>query len=344
MKNLFFTQFSQILVVLSLTGCGKDDAPAPVDQLVMPTQAGFQMLRNQALSDLVQTQKFDAGEGVHFVSRKGTIVDIGQYELVDQLGNSIIGEVELTFIEIFDRGNMAVSNKPLMGRSNNGYLLPLVTGGQFFMQVTQGDQLVKPLNHYYVTVDAAHTGGLDMGMTLWQGEIDGAGNLAWNPVEIGLGSGEGDDGNGNPVWTDGDQAGLGFNPVTDTYDFFINEFGWTNVDRFTANSGPLTKIKVTVPAPYNETNAAVYLAYQDQPGLLAQLDLYNTNDQYFTEHFGFVPIGMTLHVIFASESNGQYVYSIKEVTIEEDHVINIEMTELERIGKDDLVDKINGLN
>lgn len=344
MKNLFFTLVFGSLIALLLTGCSKDEATVPVDQIIAPTSTGFNMLRQQALSDLVQTQTFDAEDGIHFVSNKGTILDIGQYELTDHLGNTIVGEVELTFVEIFDRGNMVVANKPLMGRDNTGHLHPLITGGQFFIQVTQGDQVLKPLNYYYVTVDAEHTGGLDNEMILWQGEINEAGNLAWNPVEIGFGSGEGDDGNGNIVWTDGDQAGLGFNPVTNTYDFFINEFGWTNVDRFTAVSSALTKIKVKVPANYNETNSAVYLAYEDQPNLLAQLDLYNTPDQYFTEHFGFVPVGMTLHVIFASESNGQFVYNIKEVTIAEDHIITIATDDLELTSKEDLIDRINALN
>jgi len=53
---------------------------------------------------------------------------------------------------------------------------------------------------------------------------------------------------------------------------------------------------------------------------------------------------MTLHVIFASESNGQFVYNIKEVTIAEDHIITIATDDLELTSKEDLIDRINALN
>ena len=97
MKNLFFTLVFGSLISLLLTGCSKDETTVPVDQIIPPTSTGFNMLRQQALADLVQTQTFDAGDGIHFVSNKGTILDIGQYELTDHLGNTIVGEVELTF-------------------------------------------------------------------------------------------------------------------------------------------------------------------------------------------------------------------------------------------------------
>ena len=78
--------------------------------------------------------------------------------------------------------------------------------------------------------------------------------------------------------------------------------------------------------------------------MLAQLDTYDTEDKFFSEHYGFVPIGMTLHVIFVSESNGSVVYAIKQATIVANGTITISSDDLDTTTKNNLISLINALN
>jgi len=326
----FTFQSLAIVAAMALTMSCKDDNNVPDVGLAAPNAAGFQNLRKEALADLVQNATFKAEEAIAFTSEKGAKVFIGANCLRDESNNAVTGDVSLSFVEIYDRGNMVATNKPLMGKDPDDNLLPLVTGGEYKIEIRQGDKNLHSVCGVNVTIPADLTGGLDNAMILWKGQIDEDGNLAWEEAlqgEIGKGR---DDGGG-----DGGEFA--------SYNIWDSQFGWTNVDRFWSDSRPKTQIKVTVPDGYDHKNAGVYLSYQGESNLLAQLDVYNAEGRFFTEHYGFVPIGMTLHVVFTSESNGQIVHAIKQATIAKDAVISIAPGDLSTIAKADLVKKINAL-
>lgn len=314
------------LLVLVTASCKKDSVKMG---LAKPNAANFQSLRNKALADLVQSKTFKAEDGLVFTSTKGAKLKIQSSCLTDLNGNAITGDVTLSFVEIYDRGNMVTTNKPVMGKDNMGNMLPLVTGGEFNLEIKQGNKLLKSGCTFTLEVPSTNTGNFDPNMILWQGNINEDGNLEWNDAKGAQG------GDGNILR--GDEKG-------GSYNIWANQFGWTNVDRFYSFSGPKTQIKVTVPEGYNNENAGVYLAYEDQPGLLAQLDTYSASGSYFSEHYGFVPVGMQLHVIFVSESNGSVVYAIKQATIAADAIIHIDEDELNSSTMTNLVTLINNLN
>jgi len=293
-----------------------------------PNAANFQSLRNKALHDLTQNKTFNSEDGIVFTSTNGTKVTIPAGCLEDLDGNPVSGEVQLSFVEIYDKGNMVVTNKPVMGRNQDGDLLPLVTGGEFDIQITQGTKILKSPCSYSVVVPANLTGDLDYGMVLWQGNINADGNLEWDTADKEAGQ----------------ERGLRADEKTNSYNIWNGQFGWTNVDRFYSHTGPKTQIKVAVPNVYNNENSAVYLAYEDQPNLLAQLDTYNEAENFFSEHYGFVPVGIKLHVIFTSESNGSIVYAIREVTIADGSVVNISESDLNTTSQSQLITLINALN
>lgn len=297
--------------------------------LALPSATAFKDLRADALKDLIQTKTFKAQDGVEFTSEKGAKIKINSNCLRDQGGALVMGDVTLSFVEIYDRGNMVMTNKPVMGKDGAGDLKPLVTGGQYNIQVKQGNDVLRPGCPFTVSVPASNTGNLDSGMKLWRGNIDQEGNLAWEEK--------------NPNGQ-GKEAGMDVNKEMVKYDIWDTEFGWTNVDRFYNDTRPKTQIKVTVPAGYNSNNAAVYLAYEGEKNVLAQLDTYDVQDHYFSEHYGFIPVGMNLHVIFVSESNGTVVYAIKKATIIQNGVIVVHAGEMQTGTKSNLVNLINGLN
>ncbi len=295
--------------------------------LAPASSASFKNLRERALKDLVQQKTFKAEDEIVFTSQKGAKLTIGSNCLRDENGNSVEGDVTLSFIEIYDRGNMVATNKPVMGKDGDGNLLPLVTGGEYNIEFKQGDKTLRSGCLFNIHIPAKNTGSLDGGMILWTGKINDEGNLVWEEAKA-----------------DGKEGGIRPNEQSAGYDIWGNEFGWTNVDRFYSDPRDKTQIKVTVPNGYNKDNAAVYLAYENEPNVLAQLDTYDVEDKFFSEHYGFIPIGMNLHVIFVSESNGSVVYATKPATIVANGTIAITDAELNTTTKNNLISLINALN
>lgn len=324
MKKTFTTKLFAILCCTALFtfSCKNDGTDL---RLAPASSAKFKELRAQALNDLVQTATFKAEDGIDFTSSKGAKVLINGGCLQDLDNNPITGDVTLSFVEIYDRGNMVATNKPVMGKDNDGNLLPLVTGGEYNIEIKQGNNVLQSGCFFNVTIPASNTGELDTDMILWKGTIDDDGNLVWEDA------GE-RQGNVNPDET------------ATSYSIWEGDFGWTNVDRFYNDPRPKTQIKVSVPEGYNNENSGVFLAYEGEPNVLAQLDTYNTTEHYFSEHYGFVPVGMTLHVIFVSESNGHVVYAIKQATIAADSTIAIQDSDLNTTTKNNLINMINALN
>jgi len=298
--------------------------------LASASPAAFKALREKALKDLTQTKAFKAEEGVTFTSEKGAKLTIPSNCLSNQNNEPVTGDVILSFIDIYDRGNMVATNKPVMGKDNEGNALPLVTGGQYNIDIKKDGKSLKPSTGclFQVHVPANNTGGLDFAMKMWKGNINDDGNLVWEEAK----------------GADGKEGGVRPNEQSAGYDIIGSEFGWANVDRFYSDPREKTQIKVTVPEGYNKDNASVYLAYENEPNVLAQLDTYDTQDKFFSEHYGFIPVGMSLHVIFVSESNGAIVYAIKPATIVANATIAISSSELNTTTKNNLVSMINALN
>lgn len=313
-----------VLIATLFAASCKNDTEL-IDLKSAPTAAEFNALRESALEDLRQRKTFIIEEGLEFTSAKGAIISIYPECIQTQAGATASGEANFTFIEIYDRGTMSLTNKPVMGKDNSGNLLPLITGGQYNIQITQGDKVLKPGCPFNVQIPTANTGGADSEMILWTGTIDEEGNLTWDENR-------------------GQKDGLGLNEAGTHYNFFDNQFGWTNVDRFYNDNRPKTKIMVIPPTGYNNTNSGIYLSYEGEPNLLAQLDVFNSVDNYFSEHYGFIPIGMNVHVIFISENNGAATYAIKKVKIAANESITIANNELKIASKAQLVSLINELN
>ena len=132
-------------------------------------------------------------------------------------------------------------------------------------------------------------------------------------------------------------------PSQTNYSMFVQQFGWSNVDRFYSDPRPKTDLLVTVPEGYDDTNSAVYLSYDGEQSGLAHLDRYDDQTGEFSEHYGRIPVGLEAHLVFASESNGQWVYATKSVTITDGAVLSINETELETGTEAEMLSEIEQL-
>ena len=107
----------------------------------------------------------------------------------------------------------------------------------------------------------------------------------------------------------------------------LGNFGWSNIDRWYSDPREKTTIHVDVPDGWDNENCSVYLSYDGEPAALARFDTWEESTELFTEHYGLIPIGLEVHVIFVTESEGDWSYAIQGTTIVEDHLTTFATSE-----------------
>lgn len=326
MKNLK-TIFGTLLMTLTLlTSCEtKDDGDNDFNNAVdIATAQEFKNIKDIALDNLTQNFSFNADDGnITLTSANGVQININGNCLTLN-GNPVTGQVQLEYVELFEKGNMLTTNKPTMGTLPNGDKTLLISGGEFFIEATQNGSALDTTCGLQLIIPASLTGGADPLMSLWEGEIDAEDNLTWDEVEDATGQGG--------VFVEGSE-----------YYGLLQGFGWSNVDRFYSDPRPKTLIQVQAPIGYNFTNSAVYLSYDGEDSGLAALDTYDGTLNLFSEHYGQIPIGLECHVIFVTEDNGIWRYAIKPVTIVANDIITFTMDDTTTGTEATLTTLINGL-
>ena len=325
MKILKNTLGTILMATLILTSCNKNEN----DDIFIetpPTAQEFQNLKEAALENLTQEFQFNAEDGsTTFTSVKGVQLTINGTCLSNN-GSAVAGSVVLEFVELFEKGNMLITNKPTMGLLPNGDKAMLISGGEFFINATQNGEDLDINCSIQLIVPSALSGGTDPAMSLWNGIIDEDDNLEWGEVNADPA------GNQGGVFAEGGQ-----------YYAFLDQFGWSNVDRFYNDPRPKTTLQISVPEGYDNENSSVYLSYDGEETGLANMDTYDPGTKLFSEHYGQIPIGLECHVIFVSEDNGLWKYAIKAVTIVNNGIITFTDGETSSDIEAVLVASINGL-
>jgi hypothetical protein len=323
MKTNFKSIGLLLFAITTLVSCDNSDNNG--DNLILPpTAAAFKGITEKGIKRNTQNFTITAGSGVvTFTSAKGVKVNING-DCLTKNGNAVTGQVNIEYIELFDKGNMLVTNKPTMGITADGKKNLLISGGEFFIKATQGGVELQTSCSLNMIVPTSLTDGFDNLMTLWTGVIDEKGELAWKDARGADGKG-GVQGEGN------------------NYYVTFGNFGWTNVDRFYSDPRPKTTLLVDAPDGYDNTNSAVYLSYDGEGNnALAKLDTYTTAG-FFSEHYGQIPVGLKCHVIFATEDNGQWRYAIKAVTVAAGDVYTFTLAETTVGTEAQLISAINAI-
>lgn len=321
MKNFKTILGTFLMATLLFTSCEISDDS---DIIFRPSAEDFNTLKDTALENLTQNFTFNADDGnINLTSDKGVQIYINAACLTLN-GNTVSGNVDLEFVELFDKGSMLVTNKPTMGTLPNGDKALLISGGEFYVNATQNGEALETSCGFQMAIPADLTGGVDNDMTLWEGRIDANGNLTWDEEEDNTGQGG--------VFAEGNQ-----------YYGFFQQFGWSNVDRFYNDPRPKTTILVAVPDGYNNTNSSVFISYDGEDTGLANLDTYDSGSGLFSEHYGQIPIGLECHIIFATEEGDNWKYAIKPVTITENGVITFTEGEMAIATEAQLTTIINNL-
>lgn len=309
------------IMALANLSCQKEDAPQPQEIYLPPTVEEFNAIKDDALSKHTEKTTFNAEDGISFTSDDGAVLNIAGNCLLEN-GSPVTGEVELTFVDLYNKNDMTATNKPTMGRMENGDKKALVSGGEFFIEVRKDGNLLDMGCTYQLIVPAENTGGPDPEMTLWKGNIDQNGNLTWDEMNA----------NDGEIFTEGNQ-----------YFVFGNDFGWTNIDKFYNDPRPKTTMKVKVPEGFDFENSAVYLSYDGEPNTLAQLDTYDSESKVFSEHYGQIPIGLEVHIIFATAEGDDWRYAIQGATIADNQIYAFAMDDTQVDTYENMVAAINAL-
>lgn len=323
MRTNFKTIGLLFLAAISFVSCNDEETvetPA--------TAAEFANIRQVALDKITQKFTMTAENGVKtFTSEKGVKITINGNCLTKD-GNPVTGEVKIEYAELFDKGNMLVTNKPTMGIMPDGNRNLLISGGEFFIKATQNGKELATTCNITLQVPTSLTDGVDTAMTLWKGIIDDEGNLAWEDARKADG-------------TNGGKGGV--EAGQNSYYVSFGNFGWTNVDRFYSDPRPKTTILADAPDGYDNTNSAIYLSYDGEGNnALAKLDTY-TAQGLFSEHYGQIPVGLACHVIFVTEENGNWRYAIKGVTVQANDVYTFTMAETTVGTEAQLIAAINAI-
>ncbi len=326
MKNLKTIIGTLLMSLIVLTSCEtKDDGDFDLSNIAdITTAEEFKAIKEDALANHIQNFNFDTEDGnVTLTSENGVQININGNCLTLN-GNAVTGNVDIKYIELFEKGSMLTTNKPTMGELPNGDKALLISGGEFLIEAKQNGIALDTNCNIQLVVPNNLTGGADPMMTLWEGGIDNEDNLTWDEVEDATGQGG--------VFVEGGE-----------YYAFLGQFGWSNIDRFYNDPRPKTMIKAQAPIGYNFINSAIYLSYDGEDTGLASLDTYDGTLNLFSEHYGQIPIGLECHVIFATEDNGMWRYAVKAVTIIADDIITFDYNETTTVTEAQFVAIINAL-
>jgi hypothetical protein len=305
------------------TGDDGDDGD-DTDIQTPPTPEAFNDLTLSARDD--QTQVFDvlASDWTSIEAEQGSSLFFWPNSFSTEDGAPVTGEVQIELIEIFDKGSMLVTDMPSIGQRPSGEVAQLISGGEHYVGATKDGEALTMNSSFQLTAPAANTGGPDWDMGLFRAEVsDGVAadiddQAVW--IEQGPDTADADaEGEGDEFGINRGEGG-GADGADTTYWMLSSQFGWTNIDRWYSDPRPKTTINIDVPDGWDDSNSAVYLSYDGEPTALARMDTYDDLTELFSEHYGLIPVGLQVHVIFVTESEGDWSYAIQGATIVDDHV------------------------
>ncbi|RMA57269.1 hypothetical protein [Ulvibacter antarcticus] len=299
-----------IVVVASLcfnscSDCTDETDTRAITPFDVPTPQEFEQIQTDVFDGMIQLVQVDVTNGFNYVAASGVTISISP-NCLQINGLPVTGIVDLEIAEFYDKGEMLISNTTTVGNIPGAGRDLLISGGAFFIRVSQNGVFASLACSGFISVPTGITGGNDPDMLPFSGSVNAAGNLEWTQI------------NGE------------VNIDIDTYYTQFPEFGWFNIDRFLNDPRPTTAVQVAVPQEFNSENTRVYLALQGEPNSLAYL-------------YGELPIGLEVHIIFLSESNGDFRYAVETLTLEQDQLVIFTRQQTEVVTAAVLKDRINAL-
>ncbi len=312
--------FAVSLIAVSCKKRKKEEDPKPDGQALHET-----FMQNRR--DMLQTFTIDASQGGTITGSEGTVINFPPNAFTLN-GNPVSGNVEVELIELYGRDAMLLTGRPTNGVKPNGDVEIMKSGGSLYVNAKKGSDILEIILPYQITTRPLPSNDPNVMFVL-----DGGRGLEdtedWTPMD------ENNDGHEDVVQPRDSAAGWNFI-------FNTQNLGWTNLDRWYSFTGPKTQLFVDVPDGYDDSNCEVYLLYAGEPTALARMDRYDTQQEMFTEHYGYIPIGIQVHLVMVTEIDGTLYASIKSnITIVNNHVES--MPDPQPTTQQDLENALNAL-
>jgi hypothetical protein len=299
---------------------GSDDTASELDSQAPASPGALNDLAAEAREAMTQVFTVNADNFITIEGNEGTIVYFWPHSLLGANGLIVTGNVDIELIEVYGKGQMLASDVPTNGLLDSGEIAQLVSGGEFYVNASQNGEDLTLAHPYQVVAPVDNTAGADFDMELFTIEEAGPND---KPAWIEVDAGPDNDGTNNDQQQNVEiikgEGGADSSGASTAYSFVNQEFGWSNIDRWYSDPRPKTTIHVAVPEGWDDTNCAIYLAYTGE-NTLARFDTYDAGSELFSEHYGLLPIGLEVSVVFMTESEGEWSYAIQETTIVDNHV------------------------
>jgi hypothetical protein len=260
----------------------------------------------------------DAQQQNTIKANDGTIILIQPNTFVNADGHVVKGEVTLEVKEMYNATDMILSNASTV--SND---MPLISGGEVFIDARQNGEVLKMDNNKPMAVQMPSRIGTKDEMQMFHGEA-GNNSVNWTLANANSYS---------PVANSN-------SPTGSSYNFSTTAMGWINCDKFMRSNNRGTKIRVNIPTTFDTTNTAIFMVFSKQ-NTVTRFDSFNVfdrtlsiedaNNNHFYTRWYSVPVGTELTIVSISEINGEYYSSFSPVKITEDHLqtVNPSPTTLE---------------
>jgi hypothetical protein len=299
-----------------------------------PSAEAFAALTEAARADRVQVHTVDASYYIYLTGDQGTILDIPFGSFANAESTRVTGRVDIELVELYDKGSMLVTDMPSTGLNGDGDRAQLISGGEHYINATQDGEQLELVSDIRVLAPVDNTGAASTEMTRFRAVTEGGDVAGLDDADVWIE----EDAKVDVVRAETDTG------VTTIYSMLTSQFGWTNVDRWYSDPREKTTLEVRPPVGWDDTNSAVYLSYDGEPTALAGLDTFDDTAGIFSEHYGLIPVGLEVHVIFVTATDDGWAYAIEGTTITAGQEITFDDPDaLLEIDTDGLVDIINDL-
>ncbi len=281
---------------LIFTSCNKDEPNEPTTnpQNNVPSAQDLNNYFTQNLSDEVETFSVDVTSPIAITTSGGSQLSFPANAFENSNGVQATGLIDIEVVELLDKRDMLLSNKPTMGNLPNGGRAPLTSGGEFRVTASQNGSALELRDGFGYNASVPAPNGIDPNMDVFYGSSN-EDTLTWNQADSAF------------VW--GNNNGF--------YETYFDSLNWVNLDYFTDSTGSNSTVQVELPAGFNNTNCMLFISFD---GANSLANLYNFQNGTFTSApYYTLPIGTEVHFIAVSFINGDPYTAIVPATIGANH-------------------------
>ena len=253
-------------------------------------------------SRAIQNFTFSAIGGGIFKTSGGAKFTVLPYSFRDALGDTVLSNVKVKYIEAITPSDMILLNLPTT--ANNEVL---TTGGEFKIEFTvNGNPVFLADSIIYRLIVQIPTDIASPDMKIYHGTEDATGFVDWS---------EALDTAGLPISTV--VAMDSFTIVDPTlmknyYTFFLDSLSsqWINCDYLSSNTGSKTALTLSLPPLHDNTNTFFFVHFNNIQSVMAG---YFDGNNFVTP--GTIPVGSNVTLVIFSEIDGNYYSTFQENVI-----------------------------